>query len=336
MRTIAKSLVPRTRKQPNYTSMSLIRSVLPMSRALRAPVASFLVRPRVLSSTIIASHSYVTRPFSHHVSRFQQAKKSSETPQEQQQKKKKTNVEIEQRTQLQQGIDNVRTKSQKVSQQMRENIKYAIPVKENIYTIPNILTFSRLLMSPLIGYLIVKGDIWWPFWLFTMSSVTDFVDGYIARKYNMKSILGSIIDPMADKFLMVICTACLAQSGGMPLYLAAIILGRDIMLGISAIYYRYISLPPPKTLLRYWDFSIPSAQVYPTTISKYNTGFQMLYIAAAVVKPVLLTVIDSSFISTVDTAFDLFGYLVATTTILSGLGYLFSKDAVKILTPTKK
>jgi cardiolipin synthase (CMP-forming) len=51
-------------------------------------------------------------------------------------------------------------------------------------------------------------------------------------------------------------------------WLASIILGRDVGLGIAAIYYRYISLPPPKTFSRYWDFSLPSAEVHPTTISK--------------------------------------------------------------------
>jgi cardiolipin synthase (CMP-forming) len=51
-------------------------------------------------------------------------------------------------------------------------------------------------------------------------------------------------------------------------WLAVIILGRDVGLGISALYYRYISLPPPKTFARYWDFSLPSAEVHPTTISK--------------------------------------------------------------------
>jgi len=54
----------------------------------------------------------------------------------------------------------------------------------------------------------------------------------------------------------------------MAVWLAVIILGRDFGLGIAAIYYRYISLPPPKTFMRFWDFSLPSAEVHPTQISK--------------------------------------------------------------------
>lgn len=227
-------------------------------------------------------------------------------------------------------------KSKEISSKITQPIKRLIPEHENIYTIPNILTFTRLVAAPIIGYLIVKQQIWWSFALFTYSCVTDFVDGFIARKYNMHSVVGSVIDPMADKFLMVICTACLAHAGSMPLYLAAFILGRDILLGISAIYYRYISLPPPKTFKRYWDFSISSAEVHPTAISKYNTGFQMLYIGGAVVKPVLLTMIDPTYIDALNLGFDYFGYFVATTTLLSGLSYVFSKNAVKILTPKNK
>lgn len=57
--------------------------------------------------------------------------------------------------------------------------------------------------------------------------------------------------------------------------LAVLILGRDAVLGLVALYYRYISLPTPKTLARYWDFSLPSAEVRPTNISKVNTALQL-------------------------------------------------------------
>lgn len=62
------------------------------------------------------------------------------------------------------------------------------------------------------------------------------------------------------------------HGGGVSaVWLAVIILGRDVGLAISAIYFRWISLPPPKTMARYWDFSLPSAEVYPTTISKVRS-----------------------------------------------------------------
>lgn len=66
-----------------------------------------------------------------------------------------------------------------------------------------------------------------------------------------------------------------------------IILGRDVGLALSAIYYRWISLPPPKTMARYWDFSLPSAEVKPTEISKINTALQLLLVGSAIALPVL-------------------------------------------------
>lgn len=62
--------------------------------------------------------------------------------------------------------------------------------------------------------------------------------------------------------------------------LAVLILGRDILLGLSALYYRFVSLPPPRTLGRFWDPSLPSAEVRPTTISKFNTFLQLGLIGA--------------------------------------------------------
>ena len=79
-----------------------------------------------------------------------------------------------------------------------------------------------------------------------------------------------------------------------PVWLAVIILGRDVGLAISAIYYRWISLPPPKTMARYWDFSLPSAEVKPTQISKVNTALQLLLVGSAIALPVVPeTILDA-------------------------------------------
>ncbi|EEB88453.1 hypothetical protein MPER_13705, partial [Moniliophthora perniciosa FA553] len=66
------------------------------------------------------------------------------------------------------------------------------------------------------------------------------------------------------------------MKGMLPVSIAVLVLGRDILLSLSAFYIRYTSLPPPKTFSRYWDFSIPSAEVHPTGISKINTAMQLL------------------------------------------------------------
>lgn len=213
-----------------------------------------------------------------------------------------------------------------------QDTKRKIPQHENIYTLPNFLTVTRIISAPVIGYLVVHQQLAWAVGLFAYSCFTDFIDGWIARHYKLQTVVGSVIDPMADKILMITLASCLAASGDIPMYMAVLILGRDIMLGFSALYYRYISLPPPKTFTRYWDFSIPSAEVHPTTISKYNTFFQMLYLGSSLVFPVLMeTIAGTPYASSVQTGMTIMEYTVATTTVLSGLSYVFSKNAVKIL-----
>ena len=71
------------------------------------------------------------------------------------------------------------------------------------------------------------------------------------------------------------------------MYLAVLILGRDGLLGLAALYYRYVSLPPPKTAARYWDFSLPSVEVRPTTVSKANTALQLGLIGATLALPLV-------------------------------------------------
>ncbi|KAK3296035.1 CDP-alcohol phosphatidyltransferase-domain-containing protein [Chaetomium fimeti] len=199
-------------------------------------------------------------------------------------------------------------------------------LRENIYTIPNILTASRLVAAPFIGYCILHDYHTAALALFAYAGITDALDGWIARRWNLGTVVGTVIDPMADKTLMTVLTVALAVKGALPVWLAVIILGRDVALAISAIYYRWISLPPPKTFARYWDFSLPSAEVHPTQISKYNTALQLGLVGLTTLAPVIPAVDMSSMLGVMH-------YVVATTTVWSGASYIYSKDAVKILTP---
>lgn len=98
-------------------------------------------------------------------------------------------------------------------------------------------------------------------------------------------------------------------------------------LGFAAIYYRYASLPPPKTFTRYWDFSIPSAEVHPTQVSKYNTFLQLVLIGATTALPI----VPDTLALTAQQAVTYFQYVVAATTAWSGASYVWRKDVVKIL-----
>ena len=142
--------------------------------------------------------------------------------------------------------------------------------------------------------------------------------------------MGTVIDPMADKALMTISVVALAIQHIIPPWLAVVILGRDVALSFTAFYYRWISLPPPKTMARYWDFSLPSAEVRPTEISKWNTFLQLLLVGAGMTMPVLPEAVVAAW--QLNQGFEVFQYVVAGTTVWSGASYLYSKDAVKILT----
>ncbi|KAG8925289.1 hypothetical protein FRC02_009784 [Tulasnella sp. 418] len=201
-------------------------------------------------------------------------------------------------------------------------------LRENIYTLPNYITVSRILSCPVLGWSIVTGNFPLATGLVIYAGFTDWLDGFLARSYNMRSVMGTILDPAADKALMTTLTISLAVKGLLPIPLAVIILGRDVLLSLSAFWYRYISLPPPKTFMRYWDFSIPSAEVRPTMISKVNTVLQLLLMTA--------TVFDQVIPYDFGIYLEALQWIVGGTTIWSGLSYVFSKNAVRILSNSKK
>ncbi|KZT07322.1 CDP-diacylglycerol--glycerol-3-phosphate 3-phosphatidyltransferase [Laetiporus sulphureus 93-53] len=207
-------------------------------------------------------------------------------------------------------------------------VRYTQSIKENIYTLPNLLTASRILACPVLGWVIIHDEFGFATALLVYAGLTDMVDGILARRYKMFSVLGTILDPAADKALMTTLTITLAIKGMIPVPLAAIILGRDVLLSLSAFYIRYKTLPPPKTFRRYWDLSLPSAEVHPTAISKVNTLLQLMLMTVTTISPLL--------------PFDLapalqgFQWIVATTTIWSGASYLFSKNAVRIVAAKRK
>jgi cardiolipin synthase (CMP-forming) len=151
------------------------------------------------------------------------------------------------------------------------------------------------------------------------------IDGYIARHYNQSSVLGSILDPLADKLLMTVMTLTLASKALIPIWLAAIILGRDVGLSLSALWWRWKTLSPPKTMKRYWDPSLPSAQVKPTQLSKVNTALQIALLGACTASPLIPETWGGVLMG-----IEGMKYLVAATTIGSGMQYLGGAGAVSL------
>ncbi|KAF2861902.1 hypothetical protein K470DRAFT_256444 [Piedraia hortae CBS 480.64] len=196
--------------------------------------------------------------------------------------------------------------------------------REQLLNVPNILTTSRLLSTPIIGYLILTSSYPSALTLFLLSGLTDLLDGHLARKYSLQTVAGSVLDPLADKVLMITLTTSLAAQGALPLSLAVLILGRDASLGLAAIWYRYASLPDPKTWRRYWDFGIPSAEVHPTAVSKGNTLLQLGLMGGVLVGAAFPGVVSPEVIG-------YGGAVVAVTTAYSGAEYAVRRDVVTIL-----
>jgi cardiolipin synthase len=136
-------------------------------------------------------------------------------------------------------------------------------------------------------------------------------------------MLGTALDPFADKFLISILTISLAYIRIIPIPLAALFISRDIGLIGASFYIRYQSLPPPKTLAQFWDIRYATTEIRPSLIGKANTVLQLGLVGLSLTAP-LCDMVNHPILQAM-------WYITATTTIASGISYMVSKDAVRIL-----
>jgi cardiolipin synthase len=106
---------------------------------------------------------------------------------------------------------------------------------DRVLTIPNVLSFIRLLLVPVFFVLIVAGYDGWALIVLIVSSLSDYFDGLIARKFNQISRLGQLLDPAADRLFILAALIGLVIRGILPWWFALIIIGRDVMLGVLGI-----------------------------------------------------------------------------------------------------
>lgn len=121
-----------------------------------------------------------------------------------------------------------------------------IQVSSRVFTVPNILSFFRLALVPVFLVLVIAGNDIAALIVLVVSSVTDFLDGVLARRLNQVSRLGQLLDPAADRLFIFATLIGLAVREIVPWWLVAIIVGRDVVLlalGITLANFGYGPLP---------------------------------------------------------------------------------------------
>jgi cardiolipin synthase len=165
--------------------------------------------------------------------------------------------------------------------------------------LPNFICLVRIaLIWPTIDAL-YSGEYWLALGLVFVCAVSDGLDGWLAKRFNWTSHLGKILDPLADKLLLVALFLTATWMNLLPWWLTAVAVGRDVMIGFGAVIYRF------------WFGPLHGR---PTIVSKINTGMQLTVALAAILGAALGLAADEMV-----TALSIVTLL---TTVISGADYL--------------
>lgn len=129
-------------------------------------------------------------------------------------------------------------------------------------SIPNLITLGRILLVPVVVWAIASGAMWFAFVLFLVAGVSDAVDGYLAKRFNMTTELGAYLDPLADKALIVSIYLSLGINGFIPRWLVILVVSRDILI-VGGIMLSWLVGNPLK--------------IKPLLVSKLNTVAQIVF-----------------------------------------------------------
>ncbi|MFE3291968.1 CDP-alcohol phosphatidyltransferase family protein [Rhodococcus sp. NPDC059234] len=122
-------------------------------------------------------------------------------------------------------------------------------VTDRILTVPNVLSVVRLIGVPIFVYLLlVPHADGWALAILMLSGFTDWADGKLARLLNQTSKLGGLLDPLVDRLYVVSTLIAFAMRDIIPWWVAAILIGRDLVLACTLPIYRRRGLPPPTVL----------------------------------------------------------------------------------------
>ena len=152
-------------------------------------------------------------------------------------------------------------------------------------------------MAPVV-LLLLEGQYQWVLLLFFAAGMTDGLDGFLAKRFDWRSRLGGILDPLADKLLLVASFVTLGYIGLAPVWLLLAVVARDIIIIAGATASR---------------FFVAEFEASPTRLSKANSALQLLY--------VLSVVADAAYAVPGRPVVEVIGYAVLATTVVSGIDY---------------
>ncbi len=135
-------------------------------------------------------------------------------------------------------------------------------------TIPNLITLTRILLTPLFIIFLIQGRYRQALVVFLLAGLSDLADGLVARVWQQKSSLGEYLDPLADKILMSASFVSLSISKVIPPWLTAVVLSRDVTIALGVALFRLADLP---------------LHISPTRLGKWTTTLQILTILLVLV-----------------------------------------------------
>jgi cardiolipin synthase len=169
-----------------------------------------------------------------------------------------------------------------------------------LLTLPNVITFARLCAVPLSVWLVLERQFAQAFFLFVAAGASDAVDGWLARRNGGGNSVGALLDPVADKALLVTMYVTLAAVNVLPDWLAILVVFRDVVIVGGVVV---LSLLGQSVLIR------------PLYISKLNTALQIVLVA--------VTLLLSGFGLAAPAAVGALIWTVAVTTLASGAAYVW-------------
>ena len=159
----------------------------------------------------------------------------------------------------------------------------------------------RIVLIVPILMLVLRNEFGWALGLFFFAGFSDGLDGYLANRFNWRTRLGGLLDPVADKMLVAGMFATLAWVGQIPVWLAALVILRDIVIFGGAVAYNYLIEP---------------VQGEPTRISKLNTALELLFL--------LFVLSHAGFGWPDQITTTILGASVLVTVVISGADYVWS------------